>query len=79
MKSRKSTLFAYTFMLLGSFKIFKVCLDAKGRVVCGKQRETTALIQSLVKLPPWFLSLKWKVNALAMNDLPMGRTSDDIL
>ena len=27
---------------------------------CGKQREATAPIQSLVKLQPWFLSLRWK-------------------
>ena len=26
----------------------------------GKQREDTAHIQSLVKLHPWFLSLRWK-------------------
>ena len=28
--------------------------------LCGKQREATALIKSLVKLQPWFLSLRWK-------------------
>ena len=28
------------------------------RVGCGKQREATAPIQSLVKLQPWFLSLR---------------------
>ena len=27
---------------------------------CGKQREATAPIKSLVKLQPWFLSLRWK-------------------
>ena len=27
---------------------------------CGKQREATAPIQSLVNLHPWFLSLWWK-------------------
>ena len=27
---------------------------------CGKQREATAPIQSLVKLLPWFRSLRWK-------------------
>ena len=30
------------------------------RVVCGKQREAIAPIQSLIKLQPWFLSLRWK-------------------
>ena len=30
------------------------------RVGWGKQREATASIQSLVKLQPWFLSLRWK-------------------
>ena len=34
--------------------------DAKERVECGKQREGTAPIQSLVKLLPWFLSFWWK-------------------
>ena len=29
------------------------------RVGCGKQREATAPIKSLVKLQPWFLSLRW--------------------
>ena len=27
---------------------------------CGKQRKSTAPVQSLVKLRPWFLSLWWK-------------------
>ena len=27
---------------------------------CGKQREATASIKSLVKPQPWFLSLRWK-------------------
>ena len=27
---------------------------------CGKQREATAPIQSLVNLQPWFLSVRWK-------------------
>ena len=30
------------------------------RVGCGKQREATAPIKSLVKLQHWFLSLRWK-------------------
>ena len=42
------------------FKSLKFCLNAKEKVVCGKQREATAPIQSLVKLQPWFLSLQWK-------------------
>ena len=42
------------------FRSFKVCSDAKERVGCGKQREVTASIKSLVKLQPWFLSLRWK-------------------
>ena len=43
------------------FRSRKVCSDAKERVGCGKQREATAPIQSLVKLQPWFLSLRWKI------------------
>ena len=42
------------------FRSFKVCSDAKERVGCRKQREAIAPIQSLVKLQPWFLSLRWK-------------------
>ena len=42
------------------FRSFKVCLGVEERVGCGKQREATALIQSLVKLQPWFLRLRWK-------------------
>ena len=42
------------------FRSFKVCSDAKERVECRKQREATAPIKSLVKLQPWFLSLRWK-------------------
>ena len=53
----KSTLFISTLVPLRSFK---VCSDAKERVRCGKKREATAPIQSLVKLQPWFLSLRWK-------------------
>ena len=41
------------------FRSFKFCSDAKERVLCEKQREATAPIQSLVKLQPWFLSLQW--------------------
>ena len=43
---------------LGPFRSFKVCSEAKERVGCGKQREATSRIQSLVKLQPWFLSLR---------------------
>ena len=42
------------------FRSFKVYSDDKERVGCGKQREATAPIKSLVKLQPWFLSLRWK-------------------
>ena len=45
---------------LGTFRSFKICTDAKERVGCGKQREATVPIQSLVKLQLWFLSLRWK-------------------
>ena len=51
----KSTLLTSTLVPLGSFN---VCSDAKERVGCGKQREATASIQSLVKLQPWFLSFE---------------------
>ena len=37
-----------------------VCSDAKQRVRCKKQRKATAPVQSVVKLQPWFLSLRWK-------------------
>ena len=43
------------------FRSFKVCSDAKERVGCEKQREATAPIQSVVKLQPWFLRLRWKI------------------
>ena len=42
------------------FRSLKVCSDAKERVGCGKQREATAPIKSLLKLQPWFLNLRWK-------------------
>ena len=49
---------------VGAPRIFsdlsQICSDAKERLVCGKHREATALIQSLVKLQPWFLILRWK-------------------
>ena len=41
------------------FRTFKVCSDTKEKVECGKQREATAPIHSLVKLQAW-LSLRWK-------------------
>ena len=56
----KSNLLTSTLVPLGSFRYFKVCSDAKERVGCGKQKEATAPIQSLVKLQSWFLSLQWK-------------------
>ena len=55
----KSTLLTSTLVPLGSFQIFKICSDAKKRVGCEK-RETTAPIQFLVKLQPWFMSLRRK-------------------
>ena len=45
---------------LGFFRSFKAYSDAKERVRCGKQQEAAAHIQYLVKLQPWFLSLRWK-------------------
>ena len=54
----KSTLVTSSLVPLGSFQ--KVCSDAKERVGCGKQQETTAPIKSIVKLQPWFLSFRWK-------------------
>ena len=69
--------------LLRSFKVYS---DAKERVRCGKQREATAPVQSLVKLQPWFLSLWWKtclrqncsLGSWACSEGPaLGRTSDD--
>ena len=44
----------------GTPGIFKVCSDATEMVGCGNQLEAIAPIQSLVKLQPWFLSLRWK-------------------
>ena len=38
---------------------------------CGKQREATAPIESLVKFEPWFLSL-------GVKDLPLGRTAANV-
>ena len=45
---------------MGTFRSFKVCSDAKERVGCRKQWKATTPIKSLVKLQPWFLSLRWK-------------------
>ena len=53
----KPTLLISSLVPLGSFK---GCSGAKERMGCGKQREATAPIQSLVKLQPWILSLWWK-------------------
>ena len=41
--------------------IFSELLMSKERVGCRKEREATAPILSLVKLHPWFLSLRWKI------------------
>ena len=65
------------------FRSFNFCSDAKERMGCGKKREATAPIQSLVKLQPWswacgertsFDRTAAMVPALAVNDLPLGRT-----
>ena len=56
----KSTLLTSMMVPWDFFRSLKVCSGAKERVGCGKQREATAPIQSLVKLQPWFLSLRWK-------------------
>ena len=53
----KSTLLTFTLVPLGSFK---ACSDDKDGVGCGKQQEAAVPIKSLVKLQPWFLSLRWK-------------------
>ena len=42
----KSTLLTSTLGLLGFFRSFKVCSDAKERMRCGKQREAAAPIHS---------------------------------
>ena len=42
------------------FRSFRVCSNAKESVGCGKKREATAPIESLVKLQPRFLCLRWK-------------------
>ena len=56
----KSTVLTSTFVPWDLFRCFMVCSDVKERVECGKQRDATAPIQSLIKLQPWFLSLRWK-------------------
>ena len=56
----KSTVPTSSLVFLVYFQIFEICSDAKERVGYGKQREANAPIQSLVKLQPWFLSLRWK-------------------
>ena len=61
----KSTLLTFMLVPLGPFE---VCTDAKERVGCGKQREPTTPIQSLVKLQPW-------VTEFAVEDLPLNRTA----
>ena len=53
----KSIVLTSALVPLGSFRSCKVCSDAKERVGCGKQREATAPIQTLLKLQPWFLNL----------------------
>ena len=46
------------------FRSCNACSDANERVWCEKQREATAPIRSLVKLPRWFLSLWWNTCSL---------------
>ena len=62
----KSSLLISMLVPLGSFK---VCLDAKERVGCGKQRKATAPIKSLVKLQPEF----------AVEDLPSAELQPKFL
>ena len=61
----KSTLLTSTMMLWHLFRSFKACSDAKERVGCGKQRESTAPIQSLVKLLPWQMMMVIRHRSLA--------------
>ena len=49
--------------LLVPLRSFKVCSDAKEKVGCGKQREATTPIKSLVKMQPRFPEF-------AVEDLP---------
>ena len=56
----KSTLLTSTWCPWDLFRPSKVCSDAKDRDGCEKQREAAVPIQSLVKLQPWFLILRWK-------------------
>ena len=44
-----------------SFKVCQVLERERERVGCRKQCEATSPIQSLVKLQPWFLSLRLKI------------------
>ena len=55
----KSTLFASTLVCLGSFRSFKVCSNAKESGV-WKATGSYSTYLSLVKLQPWFLSLRYK-------------------
>ena len=56
-----ATLLTSTLVPLGTFKI---CSDAKERVGCGRQREATVPIQSLVKTAAL-------VPEFAVDDLPL--------
>ena len=53
----KSTLLTSILVPLGSFQI---CSDAKERVGMWKATGSYHTYLSLVKLQPWFLSLRWK-------------------
>ena len=63
----KSPLLTTTLVILGSFQIFKVCLVAQERVVCGNNG----------KLQYQFIPSKTAtlVPEFAVEDLPLGRTS----
>ena len=45
----------------GNFSDLLRSVQMLKRVGCGKQRETSAPFQSLHKLQPWFVSLRWKI------------------
>ena len=55
-----STLLTSSLVPLGSFQIFSGLFRCQRESGMQKQREATAPIKSLIKLQPWFLSLRWK-------------------
>ena len=54
----KSTLLNSMLMPLGFSDLLRSVQMLKRERGCGKQQEATATIQSLVKLQPWFQSLR---------------------